>query len=131
LAIVPAQNAASLTSAQRRTVIVDLLQSWKASIQARNRWIAPVLLTAFLSLTLLTATFNDALGVPKEAWAAIFVMCLVGAAIWSLGEIIALLKNASGKSAVSIDGLISQLGKTAADFDQPAKVQPEAPTRAQ
>jgi hypothetical protein len=131
LAIIPAQNAAALTSAQRRTIIADLLQSWKASIQARNRWIAPVLLTAFLSLTLLTSTFNDALGIPREAWQTIYIVFLAAAASWSLGEIVALLKNASGKSAISIEGLISQRGKTAADFDEPAKVQPQAPTRAQ
>jgi hypothetical protein len=91
------------------------LQSWKESIESRNRWIAPVTLTASLALTFFTSTFKDTWGISQYTWQSFFAIVLAFSAAWSLFEIIVLLRKAvTGQATGSVDELISQMKKGAA-----------------
>jgi hypothetical protein len=73
-------------------------------------WIAPVSLLIPLSLTFVTATFRDALGLTKDTWQAVFLLGIVVAALWTFREIATLISRS--KSA-SVEELIQELKKGA------------------
>gem|GEM_PF-2004268 len=50
----------------------------------RSAWIGPVSLFVTIILVLITTDFHDTFGIPKATWHAIFLICAVGTAIWSL-----------------------------------------------
>ena len=55
------------------------LDEWRQRIEAQGSWVGPLSLVGSLLVTLLTADFKDKLGVPKEYWAATFLVCFLAA----------------------------------------------------
>jgi hypothetical protein len=87
------------------------LSEWKERIEQRNSWIAPVSLLASLTMTFVTATFKDAMAVPKETWEAVFIISIVGSVLWVLRE---LIKLRPGSRDPTVEELITKLKKGAA-----------------
>jgi hypothetical protein len=86
------------------------LRDWKDKIETRKSWIAPVSLLVPLVLTFATATFRDALGLSRDTWQAVFVIGIVLAAIWTLRELLNLIKR---KGTLTVEELIQDLKKGA------------------
>ena len=86
------------------------LREWKDKIEARNAWIAPVSLLGSLTLTFVTATFQDALGLSKDTWQAVFFLGIIFAAIWTIKEIIRLQSQFGTRT---VEDLIEDLKKGA------------------
>ena len=70
----------------------------------QTSWISPVSLFVTIILVLLTASFNDALGLTKDTWQAIFVISAVLTAIWAVRWVIRAVN-----SSTSVDKIVTQL----------------------
>ncbi len=108
-------NAIHVNVGQEYIVITEdktyrCLTEWQRNIRNRESWIAPVSLLGSLTLTFVTATFKDALGVPKASWEAVFILGIAGSALWTLRAVYALLKS---RGTDDVEGLIVRLKKGA------------------
>jgi len=86
------------------------LREWKDSIETRNTWIAPVSLLVPLVLTFVTADFKDAFGIAKNTWQAVFMIGIVLASLWTISEIVKLVKQ---RGSPTVEELIQDLKKGA------------------
>ena len=59
------------------------LQSHANRLTAKERWVAPVSLLVALGIVFPTAEFKQFI-FPPSTWQAIFAICTVGAALWSV-----------------------------------------------
>lgn len=74
----------------------------------RRSWITPVSLFVSILLSLLTATFNDALGIEKASWKAIYVICCGLCALWSIQAVIAALGTSASADKIIDDLKVAQ-----------------------
>jgi hypothetical protein len=81
------------------------LTEWKAGIEARGRWIAPLSLAASLSFCLSTSQFHDFLGISKEVWNSTGILSLGASLVWLIYEIARLLQPQRRKTG-SVEALI-------------------------
>jgi hypothetical protein len=87
------------------------LTSWISQIESRDRWMTPVTLAASLTLTFVTSTFNDAFGMPKDTWRAVFIGGIFASVIWMLREV---WKRLRSYRKLSVEDLIEMLKKGSA-----------------
>ncbi len=83
----------------------------------RTGWIGPVSLFVTIVLVLLTADFHDALGIPKDTWHAVFLLCMAGTLLWSIVTVIKAIRTST-----SIEHIVDEMKKTSAKETQPPNV---------
>ena len=86
------------------------LVEWKAKVEKRNAFLAPLALFGSLLLTFVTATFRDALGFSKETWQAVFMIGVAASAIWLVQT---LWTTYSNRGSQTVEELLDQLKKGA------------------
>lgn len=108
-------NAVHMNVAQEYIMITEdktfrCLIEWKTKVENRRAWLTPLSLLASLTLTFVTATFRDAIGVPKESWQAVFIIGIGAAMIWTLASLWTAFK---ARGTQSVEELLDQLKKGA------------------
>lgn len=71
----------------------NILLKYLQNLELRKRWLLPFGLLMSLALTLTTAKFQDALGVPAAVWNAIFITLAALSLTWLMVEIVNLSAN--------------------------------------
>jgi hypothetical protein len=71
--------------------IRNYLHEYARAGATRTEWIAPLALAIAIGTTLLTSDFKVALGVPKEYWAALFVLAFCGTVVWLVVSLVRLI----------------------------------------
>lgn len=86
------------------------LQSHADRLTAREKWIAPVSLLATFLVVLATSEFKQFV-LPAATWQAVFVICSVGAFVWSLVTI----RRAYGADC-RVDTLVNEVKRSSEEL---------------
>ncbi|MCY1634390.1 hypothetical protein NQ163_08390 [Marinifilum sp. D737] len=70
----------------------NILLKYLGNLNKMRSWITPLSIFVTVLVTLLTATFNDYLGLSKEVWNALFILLLIGSIIWLIISLIIIAK---------------------------------------
>lgn len=86
------------------------LTSHLGRLLAKHAWVTPVSLFVTIIVVFVTSSFKD-VGLPAATWQAIFVICAIGTAIWSVVAAINALS-----SNTKLDKLIGEIKKTSEEL---------------
>ncbi len=86
----------------------NYLHEYAKAVGTRTEWVAPLGLFIALASTLLTAQFQNAVGVSAAFWAALFALGMIGAGIWVIVSVVRLIKY---WSRANVESLVKKIKK--------------------